>query len=271
MRRRVFCSVSRPRSLFSWGLTVAALSVLVVLSAGCQDQRIRELERQNYLVRNQVEELQGLLVDARAELSGERTSLQVQLSQKDSLARDLAERNAALVANLEDLKAQYDEALDTPVGSILPPEVAAELAEVSQGLGSEAFTLEGNVLRFRSDILFDSGKAEVKPEPRKVLSAVARVLNSPEARDLFLRIDGHTDDQPIKYSRWEDNLELSAARARKVLLSLLKDGVDPHRMYLAAFGEYYPREPNATPEGRRGNRRVEIYLLLESPIQTSDQ
>jgi len=252
----------RPHAL---GVTVAVV-VIVACAAGCQDQRIRDLERQNYLVRQQRAELQADLAALKAELSDTNAGTAAELAQKERQLQELQERNAALVANLQELKEQYEGALNTPVGTFLPPEVVAELERVSQGLGGDVFSLEGNVLRFKSDILFDSGKAEVKPGPRAILAQIADILNSPEAADLFLRVDGHTDSQPIKFSKYDDNLQLSAERARNVLKALMKEGVDPCRMYLAAFGEYYPRQTNDTKEGRQANRRVEIYLLLEPPI-----
>lgn len=244
---------------------IAALAVTAMLGAGCQSPQVSELEKQNYLVRQQYDEVQGALKDCRAELAELRSTSAADTANKEQRIQDLQQKNAALVNNLKQLQGQYDEALATPVGSIVPPQVAEELQQVSQSLGGDVFSLDGNVLRFKSDILFASGKAELQSQPEKVLAAVANVLNSPDAQGLYLRVDGHTDNQPIKYSSYKDNWELSAERARNVLLALQKNGIDPHRMYLAGFGEYYPRASNSTAEGRKLNRRVDILLMLQPP------
>lgn len=123
-------------------------------------------------------------------------------------------------------------------------------------------TLEkGLVISFVADILFDSGKAKIKPEAYAMLDKIARVLieNVPEN---FIGIEGHTDNQPIKYSRWKSNWELSTARALSVLHYLVDDkNIPPARIQASGFGEYRPLASNETKEGRQLNRRVEIVIL----------
>ena len=76
-----------------------------------------------------------------------------------------------------------------------------------------------------------------------------------------ISIEGHTDNQPIKYSPWKSNWELSVHRALSVLHYLERKGVPPQRMSVAGFGEYRPVASNATAEGRALNRRVEIVIV----------
>ncbi len=122
---------------------------------------------------------------------------------------------------------------------------------------------KGLVVSFVSDILFDSGKAKLRPESFPVLDKVAEVLKGP-ASQAMIGVEGHTDDQPIRYSSWKSNWELSAARALGVLHYLIdKDGIDPSRLSVSAFGEYRPAAPNGTKEGSQLNRRVEIVILPE--------
>ena len=74
-------------------------------------------------------------------------------------------------------------------------------------------------------------------------------------------MQGYTDNVPPgKNSPFVDNWELSAARAISVLKELIADGVDPHRMFAAGYGEYHPIATNATAKGREKNRRVEIHF-----------
>jgi chemotaxis protein MotB len=111
-------------------------------------------------------------------------------------------------------------------------------------------------------ILFDSGQAEIKPEGLAVLKRVVDILIS--VTDKMIRVEGHTDNVPIKgalANRYPTNWELSAARAITVTRYLEKAGLDPALLSAAAFGEYQPVADNATAEGRAKNRRIAIILL----------
>ncbi len=118
----------------------------------------------------------------------------------------------------------------------------------------------GLVLTFVSEVLFDSGKAEVKPTARETLSKVASVITQ-KAPDRDIGIEGHTDNEPIKHSGWKSNWELSTGRATGVLHVLEQEGVDPHRMVASGYGEYRPVDSNESTEGRQKNRRVEIVII----------
>ena len=111
-------------------------------------------------------------------------------------------------------------------------------------------------------ILFDSGKADIKPEGRQVLQKVADVIGQVE--DKAVRVEGHTDNVKIGGAltrAFASNWELSAARATNVARYLQRLGVDPTLLSAAAYGEYRPVSENDTPEGRAKNRRIEIVLV----------
>ncbi|MBU1185120.1 MAG: OmpA family protein [Proteobacteria bacterium] len=111
-------------------------------------------------------------------------------------------------------------------------------------------------------ILFDSGRAEVKPEGLEVLKRVVEILKT--VTDKIIRVEGHTDNVPIGgilAKRYPTNWELSAARAINITRYLEKEGLDPALLSAAAFGEYQPVADNETPEGRAKNRRIAIILL----------
>lgn len=111
-------------------------------------------------------------------------------------------------------------------------------------------------------ILFDSGRAEVKPEGLDVLKRVVGILK--DVTDKTIRIEGHTDNVPIGGAlakRYPTNWELSAARAINVTRYLESEGIDPALLSAAAFGEHQPVADNETPEGRAKNRRIAIILL----------
>jgi chemotaxis protein MotB len=124
---------------------------------------------------------------------------------------------------------------------------------------------DGVVIRLSGSYLFDSGRAELKPNSLAVLDAVAA-----EVRLIpnDVRVDGHTDSTPIDSPRYPTNWELSAARALAVTRYLSEsDGVPATRLVAAGFGEFRPLAPNDTREHRASNRRVEIHLL--SSVQPS--
>lgn len=119
---------------------------------------------------------------------------------------------------------------------------------------------EGIVIRLSGSYLFDSGRAELKPNSFGLLDAIAGQLKL-EPNDI--RVDGHTDATPLLGSAlYPTNWELSASRAMAVTRYLAEtDGILPTRLEAAGFGEYRPIVPNDTREHRALNRRVEIHLL----------
>lgn len=120
---------------------------------------------------------------------------------------------------------------------------------------------KGLVITFVSEVLFDSGKAKIKPEAYGSLDKVAGVLKE-TVPDLDVGIEGHTDNVPIKVSGWKSNWELSSARAMSVLHYLVdKKDIAPNRVAAIGYGEYRPVASNDSKEGRRQNRRVEIVIL----------
>jgi len=120
---------------------------------------------------------------------------------------------------------------------------------------------KGLVITFVADVLFDSGKATIRPEASASLDKVARVLQE-NVPDLNVGIEGHTDNIPIKVSGWKSNWELSSARALSVLHYLIGEkGISPERLSAIGYGEYRPVASNDSKNGRQQNRRVEIVIL----------
>ena len=122
-------------------------------------------------------------------------------------------------------------------------------------------------IEINADILFPSGAGAFAPAAEPVLDKLAEVLKPfPNP----IRVEGHTDDRPIKTAAFPSNWELSAARAASVVHQFMSQGIDPLRLEIVGFGEFHPRQPNETSEGRNANRRVVILVLEEvspgSPI-----
>jgi len=113
-------------------------------------------------------------------------------------------------------------------------------------------------------VLFDSGKAEVKPNGLVVLQKVVDILKN--LKDKAIRVEGHTDNVPIVGAlarKYPTNWELSAARAINVTRYLEQQGIDPALLGAVAYGEYKPVASNDTDEGRAKNRRIEIVLVAK--------
>ncbi len=171
------------------------------------------------------------------ELSSEIESIRSQMAERERQAEQLKRAKEELEKSLEN--------------EIRDKQVTVELLK------------RGLVLTFISEILFDSGKAIIRTEADDVLGRVAKVLNDRVA-DRNITIEGHTDNQPIKYSGWKSNWELSSARATSVLHYLIdKESVVPERLSATGYGEYRPVSTNDTKEDRQKNRRVEVIILPE--------
>lgn len=142
----------------------------------------------------------------------------------------------------------------------------AELeARLSKEISDEEVSVKmmdrGLVITFVAEVLFNSGKAELRQSSFEKLDKIADVLNT-TVKDLSVGIEGHTDDVPIQRSGWKSNWELSSARALSVLHYLTQtSNVSPGRLSATGYGEYRPVADNVTPEGRQKNRRVEIVIL----------
>ena len=117
----------------------------------------------------------------------------------------------------------------------------------------------GLVIRISESAIFDLGKAELKPQAKKILDLISiQLLKIPN----HVRVEGHTDNLPINNDRFKSNWELSTSRATECLRYLIeKHGFPPDRIAALGYAEFRPIAPNTTAEGRAKNRRVDIVVL----------
>ncbi|MEW6041727.1 MAG: OmpA family protein, partial [Elusimicrobiota bacterium] len=109
-----------------------------------------------------------------------------------------------------------------------------------------------------SPVLFDSGKAELKPAAMTALKDIANTIKNMSNR---LLIEGHTDNKPVHSKKFQSNWELSTARAFSVIRYFIEnEKLDPRRLSAVGYGEFRPKDSNETEEGRAVNRRIEIYI-----------
>lgn len=127
----------------------------------------------------------------------------------------------------------------------------------------------GLVVSLNNAMLFDSGSAKIKRKNKECLIQIGTIINQLEN---YIRIEGHTDNQPISTSIYPSNWELSSARASQVVRLLAKSaGVPPEKMAAVAYGEYKPVASNKTAQGRAKNRRIDLIILNQHYNSLEDQ
>jgi chemotaxis protein MotB len=127
----------------------------------------------------------------------------------------------------------------------------------------------GVVMTLGEQVLFDQGRADLKPSAMQVLDEIVEILAE---LTHSIRIEGHTDNVPINNERFASNWELSVARSTSVIRYLLEEhGLPPEKLSAAGCGEYRPIEPNDTPEQRAMNRRVDIVLLPDTETMQEEE
>ncbi len=119
---------------------------------------------------------------------------------------------------------------------------------------------DGNVyVSLAEQLLFKSGSDVVNPKGKEALKSLAQVIG--DAKDITVMIEGHTDNVPIKSKFFEDNWDLSTARATSIVrLLTIENGFDPKRITASGKSEFHPVKPNTSDQGRAENRRTEIIL-----------
>jgi chemotaxis protein MotB len=138
--------------------------------------------------------------------------------------------------------------------------------KLKEALGERAdFEIVGDRFVFPSDVLFDSGSAQLKPGATAQLDKLADALKEVETRippDIawVMRVDGHTDIHPIATAEFPSNWELSSARAISVVRYLMQDGIAPEHLVAAGFGEFQPIDTGTSDEAFAKNRRIELKL-----------
>ncbi|MCL2845317.1 MAG: flagellar motor protein MotB [Chitinivibrionia bacterium] len=119
-------------------------------------------------------------------------------------------------------------------------------------------TDSGIAIRISDRVSFDPGSDRLHADFSTILQEITRIANDMPDREV--RVEGHTDNVPIRTARFPSNWELSAARAVAVLRYLYQNGVAPSRLSAVGYGEFRPVASNATEAGRRENRRIEVYI-----------
>ncbi len=251
-------------------------------SAGCVSKATYEEEVQAAnKAHAQVDACARDAANLRAKLSESEvgvSSLQKQLDEAtavdEQLSRELARLgedsksllavNGSLKDALEGSRRRLDELRRAQAAAESRAALFRDLAMKLKGMidaGDLAISLRDGrmVLRLPNDVLFDSGRADLKPAGRHALGEVAGVLRSVTGRRF--QVAGHTDNEPIRLSAFHSNWDLSTTRALEVVSFLTSQGMDPRVLSAAGYGEFDPVDANDTPPGKSHNRRTEITVV----------
>jgi chemotaxis protein MotB len=226
---------------------------------------------------------QGKVTELTGQLEGEKKISARALAQVEILNQQIAalrRQLAALEQTLDAAEKKDKEAQNriTELGQRLNLALAERVNELKRYrsdffgklreiLGNRAdVRIVGDRFVLQSEVFFDTGKADLKPEGRAELDKVAGALLELERQipsDLawVLRVDGHTDVRQITIGGvFKSNWDLSAARAISVVQYLIGKGVSPQRLVAAGFGEFQPIDSGKTEEAYQRNRRIEFKL-----------
>jgi chemotaxis protein MotB len=221
------------------------------------------------------------LNEVSSQLEGEKENVSKAFGQIDLLNQQIAalrEQLAALGAALDvsEKKNKDSEERVNELGQRLNVALAQHVQELSsyrsdffgklrEVLGNRPdIRIVGDRFVLQSEIFFDTGRADLKPEGRAELDKVAAAIVELESQipaeiPWTLRVDGHTDVRPI-IGQFKSNWDLSAGRAISVVQYLVGKGVKPSRLVAAGFGEFQPIDSGTTEDAYRRNRRIEFKL-----------
>lgn len=238
-------------------------------------QQYKALSAENEALKGTVDKLTKDLSTAGKEkeklLADNKELDKVLKAKSDTLSKNIADlrqkvaalegENAALKDEIANLKKAKEEEVQKT--SKTYEELLDKMKhEISQGQVTIS-ELKGKLTVNMVDaVLFDSGKAEIKPEGLVVLQKVVDIVKN--IKDKAIRIEGHTDNDQIGGAlakKYPTNWELSAARAINVTRYLQQQGIDPLNLSAIAYGEFKPVAGNDSREGKAKNRRIEIILV----------
>jgi chemotaxis protein MotB len=217
-------------------------------------QQLSDEKKLGESARAQIALLNKQIEQLKYQLSAIASSLELtqeQNKEKDVTITNLGQRlNAALAAKVEELQ-QYRSEFFGRLRSVLA--------------NRPGITVLGDRFVFQSEVLFPVGSADLTPAGMAQMTALAVTIKDiaeeiPKDVNWVLRVDGHTDPQPVKSGSFASNWELSAARAIMVVKLLIADGVPPEHLAATGFGQYQPFGPGDAPDAYAKDRRIELRL-----------
>ncbi len=200
-----------------------------------------------------------------ASLESERTQLTRALSERDSQLALASKENTTLTQDLTQTRADLEREKAKRIPAAGPIDTGEDRHTSGQGGAAAAGwmrTSVGDRMTLGGHMLFSPGSATLTAEGKNALSKVASDLKS-HYSGRTVRVYGFTDSAPIVKTKnlWEDNLDLSANRAMAVVRYLWSRGVSKEKLETVAMGDAHPLTSNGSADGKKKNRRVEIFVI----------
>jgi chemotaxis protein MotB len=197
------------------------------------------------------------------EATAQSQQLRAELERQGKNVDQLLSTKGALASSLADARARMDELRRAQAAAdaraALFRDLALRLKKMVDAGELEIKLRSGRmVLALPTDVLFDSGKAKLSSRGREAIMQVSGVLAT--LNDRRFQVAGHTDTDPIRYSGFDSNWELSSARALQVVKVLVESGMSSTTLSAAGYGEFDPVAANDSAEQKAKNRRIEITL-----------
>jgi chemotaxis protein MotB len=264
-------------------VTLAALSALSL--TGCVSQEkynALKLDRDRYA--EQLGQAQAEARGARSEAEAYKNQIaQIMNGQggQTGLIQNLNTQNAELQRQLDELNRRYADALNKQgSGNALPEPLSNALTEFArQNPDLVDFDAARGIVKFKSDVTFATGSADLTAQAKSAISRFSQILNSGAANSYELMVAGHTDNTRVInpatiQAGHRDNWYLSAHRAIAVGSALMSDRVNPQRLAVTGYAEQRPIASNASESGKAQNRRVEVLILpttvrSAAPVETT--
>ena len=207
----------------------------------------------NALVKNLNNDKTSLLKD-KASLQNENMSAASDLKTLSTQSKMTIAEQAKRLKLLQDMIQTQKDVMSKLKNSIADALMNYKTDELS------VYTKDGNVyVSLQEKLLFKSGSDVVDPKGKEALKTLAQVLNN--TKNITVLIEGHTDNVPIKTKLFQDNWDLSTARATSIVRILtINNGFDSNRITATGKSEFHPVKENDTVEGRAANRRTEVIL-----------
>ena len=272
-------------------LIASGLLVGACVTTGTYDKKVAELQKvtadhdqaaaaREKALQSRVDDLQKRIAELEKQLTAavtERDGLRKSLDDTTALAGEMKKRleklgqnvdkltgeKGELARTLEDAKVRLEELRKQKAAAEARAatfrNLVARLKSMIDAGQLKVIIRDGRmVIQLESDVLFDSGKTNIKPDGQTALAKLAPVLAGITDRKYL--VTGFTDDVPIHTQRFPSNWELSTARAVEVVKFLVASGLKPQQVAAAGYSEFDPVVANDTPEHRAQNRRIEIVL-----------
>jgi chemotaxis protein MotB len=239
------------------------------------ETQISSVESQNQSLRDQITSLEQdsviqttSLNDALAQISRVSEELKI-LSNEIQLLNNLLDSKEAEIASNKIELGELGDRLNRVLTSELyklQKYKSEFFGQLSETLGQrEDIQIKGDRFIFQSEILFESGSADIQAGGRVALSLIAKTLidlsnQIPTDLNWILQVDGHTDKIPIATARFPSNWELSHARALEVVKFFIQQGIPADKLSANGYGEHQPISLGSSPEDLKLNRRIELKI-----------